>query len=146
IAQAATMLFGPKSAFAIAICAVISGFGAMNVCILLQGQIIYAAARDRYFPEVFSRLSCNGSSVAGQIFSSLIVTGFLIMTIEPTLLKQFNTIALLAAFLTLLTYVGTTLAQIKLLLREGKPLKQTILSWSMLMALIAALYAFWMLT
>lgn len=146
IAQAAIMLFGPKSAFVIALCAVISGFGAMNVCLLLQGQILYAGARDNYFPKFFSKYSKNKSSLSGQIFSSIIISAFLIMTIRPTLLKQFNNIALLAALLTLITYFVTTLAQIKLLVSGKKPLNKILFNKSMLISIIAAAYAFWMLT
>lgn len=146
IAQAGTVLFGPAAAVLIAFCAVISGFAALNGCVLVQGQIVYAAARDQYFPRMFAKLSKRGAPVAGQLFSGLIISAFLIATVKPTLLAQFNNIALLAALVTLVTYIATTLAQIKLLLRDQKPLRVILFSKSMVIALIAAAYGFWMLT
>lgn len=146
IAQATIMLFGVKSAIIVTLCAVISGFGSLNVCLLLQGQIVYASARDRYFPQLFLKNAKGETSLPGQVFSSLIISAFLVMTVEPTLLKQFNMIALMAALLTLMTYVGTVLAQIKLLLRDQKLLSQIIYSKAMFISIIAAAYALWMLT
>jgi APA family basic amino acid/polyamine antiporter len=144
-AVAGTMLFGANAAFVIAIFAVISGFGALNACILVQGQIVFAAARDHLFPKRFSKLSKRDVPVAGQLLSSCIVTLFLVLTIEPTLLKQFNNIALLAALLTLLTYFATTLAEIKFLLKSKLPLHHLFYSKSLYIALLAAAYAMWMI-
>lgn len=73
-AQAGTILFGSQSAVIIALCAFISGLGALNVCVLIQGQIVFAAARDHLFPKAFAKLSKRDVPVAGQFLSSTIVS------------------------------------------------------------------------
>jgi len=145
-AQAGTKLFGSQSAIIIALCAFISGLGALNVCVLIQGQIVFAAARDHLFPKTFAKLSKRDVPVAGQFLSSTIVSLFLILSIEPTLLKQFNNIALLAGLLTLLTYFVTTLSEIKFILKSGGSFMQTFFTKSMIIPLLAAFYAVWMIS
>jgi APA family basic amino acid/polyamine antiporter len=137
-AEAATLLFGSHAAFFIALCSVISGLGALNVCILIQGQIVFAAARDHLFPKKFAVLTKHDVPIWGQIFSSCVVTVFLILTMQPSLLKQFDQIALLAALLTLATYLATTLAEIKFNFKKT--------SRSACVAYIAAIYSLWMIS
>lgn len=145
-AQAGTILFGPHSAIIIALCAFVSGLGALNVCILIQGQIVFAAARDHLFPKQFAKLSKHDVPVAGQLLSTTIVSLFLIGSIEPTLLKQFNDIALLAVLLTLLTYLATVLSELKFILLASKSKLQGIFSKTAIIPLLATLYSLWMIT
>jgi basic amino acid/polyamine antiporter, APA family len=145
-AAAATILFGSKAAAAIALCAVISGLGALNVCVLIQGQIVFAAARDHLFPRSFAKLSRHDVPVSAQLLSSGLISFLLISTTAPSLLKQFDNIALLASLLTLITYFTATLAEIKFLLKEKRSLFHVVLSKSFMIALLAALYSAWMIS
>lgn len=143
-AQAGTMLFGPSAAFIIAIFAVISGLGALNVCVLVQGQIVFAAARDGFFPKRFAKLSKHDVPIAGQLLSSSLISIFLFMTMQPSLLAQFNAIILLAALLTLFVYFMTTLASIKCQLQNRKT--KSIDKRYFAVACLAAFYALWMIS
>lgn len=143
-ADAANMIFGHHPAAVLAICAVISGLGALNVCILIQGQIVFAAARDHLFPKIFAKLSKNDVPFAGQLLSSCLVSLLLTLTIKPSLLEQFNHIALLAAFLTLTTYLVSMLAELKFLLTAKEPLTKILFSKSTLITTLAACYILWM--
>ena len=145
-AEAGTMLFGHHAALLIALCAVISALGALNVSILIQGQIVFAAARDRLFPRLFAKLSKRDVPMAAQLLSSSLITVFLIATIETTLLKQFNNIALLAGLLTLITYFVTTLSELKFLFANKKPLHYILLSKSLIVTGVAAAYTIWMIS
>lgn len=145
-AAAGTLLFGSGAAFVVAVCAVISGWGALNACILVQGQIVFAAARDHLFPRAFAKLSKHDVPVAGQLLSSTLVTLLLISTIQPSLLKQFNHIALLAGLLTLVTYFLTTLSELKFLLKNKMPVYAIFLSKSFIITVLAALYTLWMIS
>jgi len=145
-AQAGTILFGSHSAFIIALCAFISGLGALNVSILVQGQIVFAAARDHLFPKRFAKLSKHDVPVAGQLLSTALVSLFLILSIEPTLLKQFNNIALLAVLLTLITYFATTLAELKFVVMNEKSWWHGLFSKAIIIPLLAALYSVWMIS
>jgi APA family basic amino acid/polyamine antiporter len=145
-AEAGRILFGSWSGLVIAIFAFISGLGALNVSILIQGQIVFAAARDHLFPKQFAKLSRHDVPVAAQLLSTLLVSLFLIVSIEPSLLKQFRNIALLAALLTLMTYFVTTLAELKFVIASGKSWVRAILTKSIIIPLLAALYSIWMIS
>lgn len=145
-AEAGKILFGTQAGFIIALCAVISGLGALNVCIMIQGQIVFAAARDHLFPKQFAKLSKHDAPVAAQLLSTSIVTVFLILTIQPTLLKQFNNIALLAGLLALFNYFLTTVAELKFLFMKRIPFNKMLFTKPAIIALIAALYAVWMIS
>lgn len=139
-AEAAIVLFGQPAALVIALCAFISGVGALNGCMLLQGQIVYAAARDRYFPKQFSKLSKHDVPISGQVFSSSLICVLLIVTMQPSLLKQFDHVALLAALLTLITYLFTAMAEVKFVLKD-----RLWKSVPMLVAGISVIYSLWMI-
>lgn len=145
-ANAGTLLFGTHAAMFITLCAVLSGLGTLNGCILLQGQIVFAAAREHYFPKRFTKLTKHDVPYAGQILSSALISVLLITTINPTLLKQFNSIALLAALLTLITYFICALAEIKFSFTEKRQRRYALLTRSMLIAILASVYAVWMIS
>ena len=117
-AEAGRIIFGSKSAFAIALCAVISGLGALNVTILVQGQIVFAAARDKLFPKMFSKLSKTDVPVAGQILSSSLVSLLLVFTLQESVRDQFENIALLAGLFTLMAYFASSISELKFLYQD----------------------------
>lgn len=145
-AEAGSMLFGPFGALLIAIFACISGIGALNVCILVQGQIVYAAARDNIFPHWLAKLSKNGVPIRGHLVSTLLVSLLLIITMQPTLLKQFNFIAILAAMLALTTYLSCTFAEIKFEFQAEGTFRHKLKSKSTIVSVLAAAYAIWMIS
>lgn len=145
-ATAGTLLFGHSAALVITLFAIISGLGALNVCVLIQGQIVFAAARDHLFPRIFSKLSKQDVPVAGQLLSSTLVTIFLILTMEPSLLKQFNNIILLASLFALVTYFITTLAEIKFLILDRNKYHYILFTKAFLVTLLAVIYSVWMIS
>lgn len=145
-AEAGQIVFGAGSAAVIAIFAVISGLGALNATILVQGQIVFAAARDKLFPARFAKLSKHDVPIAGQLFSSTLVTILMIVTLEPTLLEQFNNIALLAGLFTLMAYLGSALAELKFLYQDFGFSHKLLWNKSTPVALIAITYCIWMIS
>ena len=145
-AEAGNILFGPNSAAIIALCAVISGFGALNATVLIQGQIVFAAARDKLFPKQFSKLSKHDVPVAGQLLSSALVSVLMIVTLEPTILEQFDNIALLAALFTLLTYFGSAMSELKFLYQDHGFSRKLFTNKSLPITIIALSYCIWMLS
>ncbi|EKD69932.1 MAG: Amino acid permease family protein [uncultured bacterium] len=145
-ADAGTILFGSYAALFVVICAIASGLGSLNGCVLIQGQIVFAAARDRLFPHTFAKLSKHDVPIAGQLLSSALITFLLAVTIQPKMLAQFNNIALLAALLTLLTYLITSLAEIKLIIQTKRRLHKILTSKAMVIASLASIYGIWMIS
>lgn len=145
-AEAGNILFGPNSAAIIALCAVISGLGALNVTILVQGQVVFAAARDRLFPKSFSKLSKHDVPIAGQMLSSTLVSLLLIVTLQPTILEQFDNIALLAALFTLMAYFVSAMSELKFLYLDHGLTKRLLKNKSTYISVTALLYCIWMLS
>lgn len=140
-AEAAIVLFGSSAAVLVSLCAFVSGIGALNGCLLLQGQIVYAAARNQFFPKRFSKMSKHDVPIAGQLLSSILISIVLAATIQPSLLKQFSNVALLASLLTLITYLITACAEFKF---SAKTLKKAFKPF--VISMIAVVYAAWMIT
>lgn len=145
-AEAGVMLFGPYGAILIAIFACISGIGALNVCVLIQGQIVFAAARDNIFPHSLAKLSKRDVPIRGHVISSLLVSLLLAITMQPSLLKQFNAIAQLSVLLYMTTYLACTFAEIKFLVTSKAGVRKILLNKSSIICLLAAAYAIWMIS
>jgi APA family basic amino acid/polyamine antiporter len=145
-ADAAQKLWGSGAGLVIAAGGVISCFGALNGWILLQGQVPYAAAKDKLFPAMFSKLSVKGTPATGLIFSSILVTILMVMNYTKGLVEKFTFIILLATLATLVPYLLSALAEILKFAkkREGsdrkKFIKSIIIAW---LAFIYSLWALW---
>ncbi len=143
--DAGHLLFGCHTAIIIAICVMIAGFGTLNVCTMVQGQVPYAAARDGLFPTRFAGLSRFGTPKYSLIVSAILVSLLLILTVNATLLKQFNMLALLASLATLVTYFICAMAEIILLMRKSAEFNRYSLIKSLVIASLAGAYSIWMI-
>lgn len=142
-AEAANIVLGPVGKYLVAIGAVISCFGTLNGWTLLQGQVPLAAARDNIFPERFARISSFGTPAFGLIFTSILITCLLILTIDKGLIEQFKFITLLATLSSLIPYLFTTMAEIIIFNKYPYEFKDQRLIGSILIAILACIYSFW---
>lgn len=145
-ASAGSLMFGPHAANIIALCAIISGLGALNVTILIQGQILYAAARDNFFPHRFAKLSRQDVPVSGLVLSSVIVSGLMFFTLTKGVLDQFNKIILLASLFTLMAYLAAAAAEIKFLIKDHGITCELFKYRELWFAFIATIYCVWMIS
>jgi APA family basic amino acid/polyamine antiporter len=144
-ADAARILFGPVGASLIAIGAIVSCFGALNGWTLLQAQIPLAAARDKLFPQFFAKETSSGTPVNGLVFTSILITGLLLLTLDQGLIKQFKFITLLATLAGLIPYFFTTMAELMIFIKEPEMFKGEKLWPSVIIAIVAGTYAFWII-
>ena len=139
-ADAARIILGPWGGSLIAIGAIISCFGALNGWVLLQGQIAMAAADQGVFPAIFARRNRFACPAWGQVITTLLITVLILMTVNNSLVKQFNLIILLATFASLVPYFFTALSQLVIMRQMPtvrlKPLHTII-------AILSTIYAFW---
>jgi APA family basic amino acid/polyamine antiporter len=142
-AHAAQVIFGPVGGFLVAAGAVISCFGALNGWTLLQGQVPMAAARDGLFPQTFAKESKNGTPVFGLVFTSMLVTLLLLLTLSSNLVKQFTFIILLATLSSLIPYLFTTMAELIIFFRDRERFNGKRFIGSCIIAIFAGIYAFW---
>ncbi len=142
-ADAARIIFGPMGGMLIAVGAIVSCFGALNGWTLLQGQIPMAAARDGLFPQPFAKESRFGTPAFGLIFTSVLITFLLFLTLGQGLVKQFTFIILLATLSSLIPYFFTTMAELVIFVRDRERFNGKRLLGSSIIAILAGIYAFW---
>ncbi len=129
-ADAASAMWGSGAARLVAGGAVVSCFGALNGWILLQGQLPMAAAMDGLLPPAVGRRSARGAPVRALLMSSLLVTVIVATNYAKGLVGAFTFVILLATLSTLVPYVFSSLALIRVLtrdrLRAGKDLARGV--------------------
>jgi basic amino acid/polyamine antiporter, APA family len=140
-AVAAKLIFGPVGGMVIAIGAIISCLGALNGWVLLQGQIVMAAAEDGLFPfaKFFAKKNKNDVPANATIMTSCFITLLLFGTMSANLVTQFNFIILLATSIALFMYFYVSVTS--LVLARVKILKSTIPH--IILSLFACCYSFW---
>lgn len=142
-ADAADQIWGGTAGDLVAIGAVIAAFGCLNGWILLQGQMPYAAARDRLFPKVFARLTRSGTPAAGIVISSVLITLAIVPTYNSSTTERFTDFVFLATTTTLIAYLYGAAAQMMLLISDRKRFGLRSIGGEMTMAMLAVAYAIW---
>ncbi|MCK6617755.1 MAG: amino acid permease [Cyclobacteriaceae bacterium] len=104
-ADAAASVFGESGRLLVAGGAVISTFGALNGWILIQGQMPFAAARDRLFPRLFAIENKNRTPVAGLVVSSILVSVMMSMNFSRSLADTYKFIILLSTLTSLIAFL-----------------------------------------
>lgn len=144
-ADAARVMLGGWAYYAVALGAVVSCLGTMNGCILMQGQIPAAAARDGVFPPFFGRLSRRGMPVAGLALSSTLISVLLLFKYSQTqeLGRIFEFTILLATLATLIPYAACAVSLIVQTLAGRRAGEPGALRVPVLVASGAILFALW---
>lgn len=140
-ADAAQIIFGHFGGTLIALGAFISCVGCINGFIMLQGQVPMAAAKEGLFPfsNFFSRTNKNEMPVNALIFSTILTSVFLLLTISGNLTQQFNLIINLATSFAILVYFLSALSEVILAKRNKTPIRVR----AKLTIVIAIAYTFW---
>jgi APA family basic amino acid/polyamine antiporter len=141
--DAANLIWGSWTGYAVAIGAAVSCFGALNGWILLQGQIPLAAAKDNLFPKIFRRLSKRGTPASGLIISSTFITLLIFMNYTRTLVELFTFIILLAVLTALLPYIFSTMAELMILIKDHRQFRRRTIIRSSIISVLAFLYSLW---
>lgn len=114
-ADAASAIFGGNWAMPVAIAAIVTCMGTLNGWTLIVGRIPYGAAQDGLFPEVFKKTTSHGTPYVGVLVSALCTLPLLLMSLNSTLLEQFQFIVDVAVTLILVVYAVSVLAYFKIL-------------------------------
>jgi basic amino acid/polyamine antiporter, APA family len=146
-AEAASAMWGSWAYPAVTIGAIISGFGALNGFILLQGQVPLAVARDGLFPERFGRLSAAGVPAFGCVVSTALATVVLLSHFGGQaggagLSDVYEGIILLATFTTLVPYAFCAMAELLLAVPRRNEVDGKRLLWTALIGILAFVFSF----
>lgn len=117
MADAARVLWGPWAGHAIAAVAAVSCFGALNGWVLLSAQLPMAAADDGLFPRAFAKLDARGTPWFGVLIGTVLASLLVIANYTDSLVKVFTFSILLSTAATLLPYLASSAASLKLGLR-----------------------------
>ncbi len=135
-ADAAVVIWGESARKWVALGIVISTFGALNGWIMMQGQIPLAAAKDQLFPKLFGKLSNNQMPIRGLVFSSMLISGLMLMNYSKSLIKAFEFMILLSTLTCLVPYLFTSATHVLFALRSEK-------KWTWIWGSIAFMFSMW---
>jgi APA family basic amino acid/polyamine antiporter len=110
----ANLLWGNGVGKVVAVFAAISGFGALNGWILLQGELPSAMARNGVFPKVFARASTRGTPGFALCFGSGLVTLLILANYKSSMVRIFTFMTLLSTTACLVMYALCALALLRL--------------------------------
>ncbi len=131
--------WGSDAGRLLALFAAISGFGALNGWILIQGELPYAMAKGGVFPAWLAATSARGMPVRAHVVSSLLLTIVVFLNYAKSMIDLFKFVLLLSTTASLFMYFACALAALKLR-RQGKTSQSPAL---MVIAALAAVYALW---
>jgi arginine:agmatine antiporter len=112
-ALAAAKMLGPAAGPLVALCGGLKALGTLAGWVLMTAQVSRAAADHGLLPPVFARTRAGDTPVAGLIVAGLIGTACIVMTIAPTLGKQFGYLSEASTLFALCTYLGACAAAIR---------------------------------
>ena len=139
------LFWGDWAATAVAVFAFISGFGALNGWILIQGEMPRVLAREKIFPELFAHESRYQTPDYSLFITSALVTIVMLMNYSGSMVKVFTFIILVSTAAYLVMYLFCSLAAFKLALRGDMGVHGRKMMWLLAVAMLAALYSAWTL-
>lgn len=137
-ADAAASIWGDWARYLVAGGAVVSTFGALNGWIMVQGQMPFAAARDKLFPKLFAKENKNGAPAVGIVVSSILVSVLMSMNFSKSLADTYTFIILLSTLTVLVPYLFSIISFVMMGARK-KMLNTTKYS----VAALAFVYSMW---
>jgi len=141
-ADVARVFFGDAAARGIALFAMVSGFGALNGWILIQGELPYHMARQGVFPRWFARESPRRTPALSLVLGSALTSVLLALNAAKSLGDVFRFVVLVSTAATLVMYLACALAALKLLATGALPAVANRRRLAAA-AVAAALYALW---
>lgn len=108
--DAANLIFGINTGYAVAAGACLASFGALNGWILLQGQIPYSMAKDGLLPRALAYKNPTGAPSVGVIVSSVMITILLLFNQSKGFSGLYEFMVLLTTTTSLAFYFGAVLA------------------------------------
>lgn len=137
-ADAAASLWGEWARYLVAGGAVVSTFGALNGWILVQGQMPFAAARDKLFPKIFEKENKYGTPAMGLVISSLLVSVLMSMNFSKSLADTYTFIILLSTLTVLIPYLFSIIAFVMMGAK-----KKMLNTTKYVVAALAFVYSMW---
>lgn len=140
-ADAAALIWGDGARTWVALGAIVSTFGALNGWILLQGQVPLAASRDKMFPKIFKRENSKGIPVVGIVFSSILISGLMLMNFTKGLTDTFTFMILMTTVTVLVPYLFSAASYGLIILQQKDWLDKSLMK--VVLAFLAFVFSLW---
>ncbi|MCJ8341671.1 MAG: putrescine-ornithine antiporter [Cetobacterium sp.] len=111
------LMFNPLAGKIVMGLMVISCFGSLLGWQFTIAQVFKGGAEEGYFPKVFEKLTGNGVPLLGMLIITIIQSLLSLMTISPTLAKQFYILVNLAVVTNVIPYL-LSMASVKVMQKE----------------------------
>ncbi len=122
---------------------IISCFGSLLGWQFTIAQVFKSSAIEGYFPKIFSKVTKTGTPIAGMIVITIVQTLLALMTISPSLSKQFDILVNLAVVTNIIPYL-LSMSSLNVILRsENVPANK--IKVTTFVALVASLYSLYAL-
>lgn len=144
-ADVVRLFWGEKAASVLALFAFISGLGALNGWILVQGEMPRVLAREGIFPKLFAHESRYSTPDASLFITSGLVSTVVLMNYSASMVKVFTLIILIATSAYLVMYLFCALAAFKLAWRGEMGVHGRRLMVLLAVSMLAATYSAWTL-
>ncbi len=136
-------LFNPTAGKIVMGLMVISCFGSLLGWQFTITEVFKASATEGYFPKVFGKVVSNGTPIVGMVLITIIQSILALMTISPTLVKQFDVLVNLAVVTNIIPYLLSMAALSVIQRMEKSPENKWKINNSV--ALIASIYSLYAL-
>jgi APA family basic amino acid/polyamine antiporter len=144
-ADVVRMFWGDAVAGTLSLFAFISGFGALNGWILLQGEMPRVLAREGIFPQFFARESVHGTPGVSLAITSGLVTVLVLMNYSRSMVQIFTFTILVTTSAYLVIYLCCAVGALKLCWNGALGEAGRRLSPFLLVATLGAAYSLWSL-
>lgn len=139
------LFWGDWAASMLALFAFISGFGALNGWILIQGEMPRVLAKEKIFPQIFAHESRYQTPDYSLLITSTLVTIVMLMNYSGSMVSAFTFIILVSTSAYLVMYLFCSLAAFKLAWRGDMGVHGRKMMALLAVAMLAALYSAWTL-
>ncbi|WP_335917664.1 putrescine-ornithine antiporter [Shewanella chilikensis] len=136
-------MFNPTIGSIVMACAIISCTGSLLGWQFTIAQVFKSSADEGFFPKAFSKVTKKDAPVVGMLIIVSIQTVLSLMTISPSLSKQFEALVNLAVVTNIIPYILSMAALGVMQKQLNIPVKQARIA--NFMAVIGALYSFYAL-
>lgn len=130
-ADVVARLAGPVAGTLVAVCATLKACGTLAGWILVTAETGRAGAHAGYMPRFLSEADPAATPRRGLVLTGVLMTGAALLTVSPTLYKQFNTLIGLSVALFMLVYglcAMALIADARLIADNGRRLAARLLA------------------
>lgn len=138
-----TSMLGPIAGKIVMAMMVMSCFGSLLGWQFTIAGVFRSSAVEGYFPKVFGKVTKNGTPILGMCIITIAQSLLALMTISPTLAKQFNVLVNLAVVTNVIPYL-LSMASVNTILKSENVPDQKIKKTTFI-ALIASAYSLYAL-